>query len=152
MTFKHRMATALAALLIGAGFAGSAFAHGGMGGHRGGRMCEDRAARMAGIVAYAEKKLDITQAQRGAWTAFTREMENARKPMDQLCAEMTGEPPKEIDAALARRERMLAAGLQSLQSLRPAIAKLSEALTPEQREKLNGLIPGMGGGHRWGHR
>lgn len=152
MTLKHRIAAACAALVIGTGLAGAAHAHMGMGGSHGSRMCgEDREARLAGLIAYAEKKLEITAAQRGAWTAFAQAMGEARKPMDQMCAEMTGEAPKEIDAALARRERAMTAALDSLRAIRPAIAKLSEALTPAQREKLNTLIPG-GGGHRWGHR
>lgn len=154
MRVKHRIGAAMAAFLIGLGVAGGASAHMGMGG-RSARMCGgDGEARLAGMIAYAEKKLDIAANQKPAWTVFTQAMRDAGKPMEQMCAEMTGEPPKEVDAALARRERMMAAALESLKSIHPAVAKLAETLTPEQRAKLNDLIPGqgMGGHHRWGHR
>jgi hypothetical protein len=156
MKFRHKIAAGLAALVVGAGLGGAAQAHmGGMGGHRG--PCGgDREARLAGMIAYAEKKLDIAPAQRGAWTTFTQAFRDASKPMEALCADMTGEPPKDIDAALARREKAMSASLESVKALRPAVAKLSEQLTPEQREKLNDILPrrgmAMGGEQRrWGH-
>ncbi len=156
MKFRHKIAAALAAMLMGAGLSGAAQAHmGGMGGHRG--FCgPDREARLSGMIAYAEKKLDITAAQRGAWTTFTQSFRDASKPMEALCADMTGDAPKDIDARLARGEKAMTASLESLKALRPAVAKLSEQLTPEQREKLNAILPkrgmAMGGEHRrWGH-
>jgi Spy/CpxP family protein refolding chaperone len=156
MKFRHKIAAGLAALVVGAGLSGAAQAHmGSMGGHRG--PCGgDHEARLAGMIAYAEKKLDITAAQRGAWTTFAQSVRDASKPMEALCADMKGEPPKDIDAQLARREKAMSAALDGVRTLRPAVAKLSEQLTPEQREKLNAILPrrgmAMGGEHRrWGH-
>lgn len=119
---------------------------GGPGGGPGGfgnpaQMCEGRDARTAGLLAYAETRLGITEAQRPAWDAFRRAVEASDAPMDQACAELANAGrAQSLPERMARMERFGEARLAQLKALRPAVETLYAQLTPEQRQTADGLM------------
>ncbi len=169
-----------ALLVAGLGVAVPVFAQGGpAGGPAGGpppggpggpdrhfaRMCEDQEARLAGKLAYAEKKLNITEQQRAAWTKFADASRSSLKPTQDLCVKFKDLPrPAALPQRLERAEQMMQAHLQQLQTVRPALTDLYAQLTPDQQKQADRMLhqgPGshmgkhMGGHHGgpggWGH-
>jgi periplasmic protein CpxP/Spy len=121
------------------------------------RICDRGPAMLSGWLAYAESRLNITPEQRTAWTSFATDARAAGDTLLKLCPELTSaqQPDRnDINAQLARHERMLTAGLDALKIARPAIERLNAVLTPEQRTRLTELLPGGPGGRygRFGHR
>lgn len=138
------------------------------GGDRAGRqfsrMCEDREAHLAGMLAFAEKKLAITDQQRPAWTKFADAARASQKPMQDICVRFKDQPvPATAPQRLERMETMMQVRLQQLQQVRPALTDLYAQLTPDQQKTadrfLNHAGPmggaGMGdsgmGHHGMGH-
>jgi periplasmic protein CpxP/Spy len=126
-----------------------------------GRMCEDQDAHLAGKLAFAEKKLRITDAQRPAWTKFADAARASLKPTQDLCAKFKDQPmPTALPQRLERMETMMQTHLQQLQGVRPALTDLYAQLTPEQQKTADSLLPhrggpgmgGMGGGMGHGPR
>nr|WP_295828611.1 Spy/CpxP family protein refolding chaperone [uncultured Azospirillum sp.] len=163
-----------ALLVAGLGVAVPVFAQGGpqpggpgagMGPGAGGpdrhfaRMCEDQEARLAGKLAYAEKKLNITDQQRAAWTKFADAARSSLKPTQDLCVKFKDTPPPAaLPQRLERVEQMMQAHLQQIQTVRPALTDLYGQLTPEQQKQADRMLtPGPGGmggrmgGHHGGH-
>lgn len=149
-----------AALVIGLGIAAPVFAQPqpgpGAGPGRGdpgrnfARMCEDQDARLAGMLAFAEKKLNITDQQRAAWTKFADTAKASQKSMDDLCAKYKDQPvPAALPQRLERMEAMMSARLQQIQQVRPALNDLYAQLSPEQQKTadqfLNRAARHMGG-------
>jgi len=124
--------------------------HGMMGGGMGdpGMMCENRDARLAGMLAFAETKLDITEQQRPAWTKFADTVKGSTKAMDTVCAQVaSGEPPPAtLPERVKRMEQMTEARLSQLQAVSPALDELYQTLTPEQKKTANDFM------NRRGHR
>ncbi|SMH55346.1 Spy/CpxP family protein refolding chaperone [Azospirillum agricola] len=158
-----------AMLVAGLGFALPVFAQpepgGPMGGPGGpdrhfGRMCEDQDARLAGKLAFAEKKLKITEQQRAAWTKFADSARASLKPTQDLCVKFKDQPrPAALPQRLERAETMMQAHLQQLQTVRPALNELYAQLTPDQQKTADHLLnqggprmggKGMHGGHHGG--
>ncbi len=111
-----------------------------------GRMCEDQDAHLAGKLAFAEKKLRITDAQRPAWTKFADAARASLKPTQDLCAKMKDQPaPTALPQRLERMETMMQTHLQQLQTVRPALTDLYAQLTPEQQKTADSLLPHRGG-------
>ena len=161
-----------ALLVAGLGVAVPVFAQGGpqpggpgMGPGAGGpdrhfaRMCEDQEARLAGKLAYAEKKLNITEQQRAAWTKFADAARSSLKPTQDLCVKFKDQPrPAALPQRLERAEQMMQAHLQQIQTIRPALTDLYAQLTPDQQKQADRMLNqgpgGMGGrmgGHHGGH-
>lgn len=160
-----------AVLIAGLGLALPVFAQPdrgpGMGGpdHHFGRMCEDQDAHLAGKLAFAEKKLRITDQQRAAWTKFTDAARASLKPVQDLCAKVKDQPkdqpmPTALPQRLERMESMMQAHLQQVQSIRPALTDLYAQLTPDQQKTADHLLaphggpgggPGKHGGPGMGH-
>lgn len=161
-----------ALLVAGLGVAVPVFAQGGpqpggpgMGPGAGGpdrhfaRMCEDQEARLAGKLAYAEKKLNITDQQRAAWTKFADAARSSLKPTQDLCVKFKDAPrPAALPQRLERVEQMMQAHLQQIQTVRPALTDLYAQLTPDQQKQADRMLNqgpgGMGGrmgGHHGGH-
>ncbi|WP_207477768.1 Spy/CpxP family protein refolding chaperone [Arenibaculum pallidiluteum] len=117
------------------------------------RMCENREARTAGMLAYAEKRLNITESQRGAWDTFRQAAEASGAPVAQACSELAAaQPPRTLPERMARMERFHEATLQQMKTLRPAVETLYAQLTPEQRQTADQLMSrggwrGRGHGH-----
>ncbi len=115
------------------------------------RMCEDQEARQAGMLAFAEKKLNITDQQRAAWTKLADTVKASQKPIQDLCAKYKDQPmPTAAPARLERMENMMSARLTQLQQVRPALNDLYAQLTPDQQKQADQLLNrggrGMGGG------
>ncbi|MBK1842070.1 Spy/CpxP family protein refolding chaperone [Azospirillum sp. YIM B02556] len=114
------------------------------------RMCEDQEARLAGRLAYAEKKLNITEQQRAAWTKFADAARSSLKPTQDLCVKFKDvPPPPALPQRLERAEQMMQAHLQQLQTVRPALTDLYAQLTPDQQRQADHMLNqgpgGMGG-------
>lgn len=118
------------------------------------RMCEDQEARLAGKLAYAEKKLNITEQQRAAWTKFADAARSSLKPTQDLCVKFKDTPPPAaLPQRLERAEQMMQAHLQQVQTVRPALTDLYAQLTPAQQKQADRMLnpgPGGMGGHHMG--
>jgi hypothetical protein len=102
-------------------------------------FCGDRYAHEIGRLAYLEAKLDLTEKQRSAWHKWQQwQMDGADKEQVD-CLSNTPKPegrPTALDME-AQMEKALSIKLQSLQSSRPSLEALYEALTPAQRAILD---------------
>lgn len=123
---------------------------GGPGGHEShmARMCDTAEAHHAAMLAYAEVRLKITDAQKPAWTKFTEAAKAAHANLTKLCETKDQPAPTTLPEKLARAERFTQAKLAHLQALRPALDELYKTLTPEQQKVANSL---NFGGHGHGH-
>jgi hypothetical protein len=151
------------ALAVGGGLAVRAYAQqrpGGTPGQDGraghfAQMCETLDARQAGMLAYAEVRLGITDAERPAWTKFAGAVKTSSAPIRQVCSQVAGQPePKTLPERLHRMELVGTAHLERLRQITPAVEELYGALTPQQREIADHLVEGMvheGHGHGWHH-
>lgn len=115
------------------------------------RICTEAPARLAGRIAYAEVKLGITDAQKGAWQTFSTEARAAAQPMLKLCDTPPANTRGDASADLAQRERFLTASLETTKAMRAAVDKLSPVLTADQKTKLADVVR-MGGGRGGMHR
>ena len=102
---------------------------------------------MAGRLAYAEKKLNITEQQRAAWTKFADAARSSLKPTQDLCVKFKDAPrPAALPQRLERAEQMMQARLQQVQTVRPALTDLYAQLTPDQQKQADRMLSqGMGG-------
>lgn len=125
------------------------------------RMCEDQDARIAGMLAYSEKKLHITDQQHDAWTKFANAVTGGEKPMQEFCTKYKGQPmPTALPQRLERAEAMMSARLEQMKQVKPALTTLYAQLTPEQQKQADHLLNGPGHfggpggmhhrGHEWG--
>lgn len=146
----------LAALIVGVGLvvvtvaAGTAFAEGPHGGPHGGPMgfCQDMPAHRAGLLAFAEVKLGLTEAQKPAFAKLTEQIKASEQPLDALCQSIKDGPhPTTLPDHLAFMEKMGEARLKALQMARPAIEAFYAQLTPTQKETADHLMA-HGGHHR----
>ena len=154
---------ALGALLIAAV---PVFAQGGPAGGPGGpgtggpgsrieRMCENRDARIAGALAFAETRLKITDAQRPAWDKFAAAVKNSEGAMDKICADPAkATPPQTLPERAQRMEEMMTARLEQIRQIRPALNDVYGTFTPEQKKTADEMMermmrhgPGGWGGH-----
>jgi protein CpxP len=151
---KVAMAVGGLALAVGLGLAARAYAQqhpdGRMGHAFGGtaahfaQMCETMEARQAGMLAFAEVRLGITDAERPAWTKFAAAVKASSAPIKQLCASTAGQPePKTLPDRLHRLEAIETAHLERLRQVTPAVEELYGALTTKQREMADQLVEGM---------
>jgi hypothetical protein len=97
--------------------------------------CSDIGPREAGRVAYLEAKLRLTDKQRAAWATWRQARVEAAAKEQEACIEAApkedGRPTTPEREALI--EKALTLKLQTLQSTRPALLALYEALTTEQK-------------------
>jgi hypothetical protein len=121
--------------------------------------CDNLSAMAAGRLAYMEARLDLTAAQRAAFTRWRDIRLAAAKRMAGTCAEQPARGPgRGANASatrpspverMARQETRLRQRLADLQVERPALEALYNSLTPEQRQKFtppgNGPRGGMMG-------
>ena len=99
--------------------------------------CTDRLARRAARLAYVEVKLNLTAEQRPLWNKVQSAAQAEGQKEAQLCASLkAGAEPTMLDR-LDRMQQFLSARLEGLQSERPAVQALYQALTPEQQAILN---------------
>ncbi|GGF13128.1 hypothetical protein GCM10011611_18540 [Aliidongia dinghuensis] len=108
------------------------------------RMCDTMEARQAGMLAYAEVRLGITDAERPAWTKFAGTVKAAAAPMKQVCASVVAQPaPKTLPDHLHRMEQIETARLEQLRQITPAVEELYGSLTAKQREIADHLVGDM---------
>lgn len=98
------------------------------------RFCEGRDARLAGLLAYAQTRLEVTEAQQADWTRFADTVKQSGTAFDAVCAKAGDPPPATLPERLARMEELAAAGAQALGQVRPAAERMYAGLTPEQRK------------------
>ena len=99
--------------------------------------CTDRLAWRAAMRAYAEAKLNLTPEQRPLWDRLQSAAQAEEQKERQLCA---SRKPRDESTLLDRMDRMqqvLSTRLDALQSSKPAVQALYQALTPEQRAILD---------------
>jgi hypothetical protein len=99
--------------------------------------CTERLAWRAAMRAYAEAKLDLTAEQRPLWDRVQSAAQAEEQKERQLCA---SRKPGEESTLLDRMDRMqqfLSTRLEALQTAKPAVQALYQALTPEQRAILD---------------
>jgi len=123
------------------------------------QLCKDMTARVAGRLAYLETRLELTQAQRGAFNKWRDVRLAAASQRAQTCAttparqgrgagNAQAQRPSPVER-MARQEQMLRQRLATITAERPALEALYNSLTPEQRQKFtpaNGPRNGMGRG------
>jgi len=108
------------------------------------QMCDTMEARQAGMLAFAEVRLGITDAERPAWTKFAATVKASSAPLKQLCATTVGQPlPKTLPDHLHRMEAMESAHLEQLRQITPAVEELYGTLTPKQKEMADQMVEGM---------
>ncbi|MCZ8309924.1 MAG: Spy/CpxP family protein refolding chaperone [Magnetospirillum sp.] len=117
------------------------------------RMCRDGDARLASRLSYTEAKVKPTSEQRAAWDAFARDARAAAEPIKRLCATPTAAAPaNDAAASLARRETVMAAMLEGMKTIRPALERLQLALNDQQKAALAETFEHRGRGHGHGMR
>jgi len=101
------------------------------------QRCIDRLAWHAARRAYVEAELDLTPEQSKLWGKLQSLAQAEQKKERQLCQQLK---PGEQSTALDRMDRaqqFLSARLDAVQSAKPALQALYQALTPEQREIMD---------------
>ena len=97
------------------------------------QRCIDRLAWRAARRAYVEAELDLTAEQRPLWDKLQSIAQAEQQKERQWCQQLK---PGEQSTALDRMDRaqqFLSARLDAVQSAKPALQALYQALTPEQR-------------------
>jgi hypothetical protein len=95
--------------------------------------CEEKLAWRAAMRAYTEAKLDLTPEQRALWDKVQSIAQTEQQKERQLCSALKpGEETTVLDR-LDRMQQFLSTRLDALQTAKPAVQALYQALTPEQR-------------------
>ncbi|PWC55181.1 Spy/CpxP family protein refolding chaperone [Azospirillum sp. TSO22-1] len=119
------------------------------------RMCDNHEARLAGMLAFAEKKLKITDAQKAAWTKFADQARASGAPLQAACTGLKDKPqPANAIERLERMDTMMTARQQQMHQMVPAIKEMYGQLTPEQQKVADEMLnrgPGRGGMHGQRH-
>ena len=98
-----------------------------------------------GRIAFLKAELAITDAQKGAWDAYAdatkRNLESMQGMWQTMKSVFEAKTPMErLDAHLAAMESRT----KVLKDVKPALAKLYEALNAEQKKKADEILTGMG--------
>jgi hypothetical protein len=120
------------------------------------RMCEDRDARVAGALAFAETRLKITDAQRPAWNKFAAAVKSSSDAMEKVCADPAKmKPPATLPEHAQRMEEMMTMRLDQIRQIRPALDEVYATFTADQKKTADEMVerfmrhwPGGHGG--WG--
>ena len=99
--------------------------------------CTDRLAWRAAIRAYAEAKLNLTPEQRPLWDRVQSAAQAEEQKERQLCASRKAGAESTLLDRMDRMQQVLSTRLDALQSSKPAVQALYQALTPEQRAILD---------------
>jgi hypothetical protein len=98
-----------------------------------------------GRIAFLKAELSITDAQKPAWDAYAAAIKANLQSMQDMMQTMRAvfdakTPVDRLDAHLAAME----ARLNALKDVKPALAKLYESLSADQKKKADDLLTGMG--------
>ena len=99
--------------------------------------CTERLAMRAAMRAYAEAKLNLTAEQRPLWDKVQSAAQAEEQKERQLCAGIKAGPEATLLDRMDRMQQFLSARLEGLQSAKPSVQALYQALTPEQRTILD---------------
>ena len=99
--------------------------------------CTDRLARRAARRAYAEAKLNLTAEQRPLWDKVQSTAQAEEQKERQLCSALKPGAEATLLDRMDRMQQFLSVRLDALQSAKPAVQALYQALTPEQRAILD---------------
>jgi hypothetical protein len=99
--------------------------------------CTERLAWRAAMRAYAEVKLNLTAEQRPLWDRVQSTAQAEEQKERQLCASRMPDTGSTLPERLDRMQQFLSMRLEALQSAKPAVQALYQALTPEQRAILD---------------
>jgi Spy/CpxP family protein refolding chaperone len=99
--------------------------------------CTERLAWRAAMRAYAEAKLNLTAEQRPLWDKVQSAAQAEEQKERQLCAAMKPDAEPTLLDRMDRMQQFLSTRLEGLQSAKPAVQALYQALTPEQRAILD---------------
>jgi hypothetical protein len=97
-------------------------------------FCSERAARLAGRLAYLEVMLDLTTDQRTLWDKWRDAAMDGAMKVRAACAEAPG--PTAVDRA-AHLQKVLATMASSMEAVQPALAALYQSLNDDQRQILD---------------
>jgi hypothetical protein len=95
--------------------------------------CEERLAWRAATRAYTEAKLDLTAEQRPLWDKVESIAQTEQQKERQLCSSLKSRDETTVLDRLDRMQQFLSTRLEALQTAKPAVQALYQALTPEQR-------------------
>jgi len=99
--------------------------------------CTDRLAWRAAMRAYAEAKLNLTPEQRPLWDRVQSAAQAEEQKERQLCASRKSADETTLPDRMDRMQQFLSMRLEAVQSAKPAVQALYQALTPEQRTILD---------------
>jgi hypothetical protein len=99
--------------------------------------CTDRLAWRAARSAYVEAKLNLTAEQRPLWDKVQAIAKGEEQKERQLCDAVKAPGTATILDRMDRMQQFLSTRLDALQSAKPAVEALYQALTPDQRAVLD---------------
>ena len=99
--------------------------------------CTDRLARRAARLAYVQVKLNLTVEQRPLWDKVQSAAQAEGQKEAKLCASLKAGAEPTVLERMDRMQQFLSARIEGLQSEKPAVQALYQALTPEQQAILN---------------
>jgi hypothetical protein len=99
--------------------------------------CIDRLAWRAARHAYVEAKLDLTAQQRPLWDKVQDTARSEEQKERQLCRQLKPREESTVLDRMDRAQQFLSARLDALQSAKPALQALYQALTPEQQALMD---------------
>jgi hypothetical protein len=99
--------------------------------------CTERLAWRAAIRAYTEAKLNLTPDQRSLWDRVQSAAQAEEQKERQLCATRKPGAESTFPERMDRMQQFLSMRLEAVQSAKPAVQALYQALTPEQRAILD---------------
>ncbi len=99
--------------------------------------CIDRLAWRAARRAYVEAKLDLTAQQRPLWDKVQSIAQAEQQKERQLCQSLKPREESTVLDRMDRAQQFLSARLDALQSAKPALQALYQALTPEQQAVMD---------------
>jgi LTXXQ motif family protein len=95
--------------------------------------CERRLAWRAAMRAYVGAMLNLTPEQRPLWDKVQSIAQTTEQKEHQLCSSLKPGGEASLLDRLDRMQAFLSARLEGLQTTKPAVQALYQALTPEQR-------------------
>lgn len=135
-------------MMGGSGMMGSGMMGGGCGMMAGGFAADGELdTYVDGRVAFLEAELGITQDQQGVWKDYADALRSNADVMVAMHGRMrdaVGGQDTAPTAWLDLHIEMMKSRLAALEALKPATEALYVALTPEQKQKANRLLPAMG--------
>lgn len=110
-------------------------------------VCQDIDAHHAAMLAYAEARLKLTDAQKPAFRKLSDTLAAAHEPMRKLCADQAGkEVPTQLPARLERMQKLMEARTEAMRRAIPAVKDFYGQLTPDQQKIADTMMHGRHGG------